>query len=386
LISSRLSGTGPVGKSGATSLVFRDPAISPLLSLGEELSIAIVQRNSDRQYLVALKDRMILADSATSLRVGDKLRVRVDQQHPQLVLRVISDNVAARDILTENLRFFRSNPEELLGSLARTEGLLMQALVHPRLPLLLQDDIRNVLKLLQALRYSGKTLNHGNYLRDYPTDLGLLMESHLKKILLAKGEQGLGNGRVPEGLKELLLQLPGKMGSLVMDASLPEELRITLHEALSAAEKTVKTIENQQIVNVMLQEAEHACLLQIPLLFPGGMKLVDILIREDDRADPASQGHRSFAVELFLDLDMLGHLLVELHLKDRQIGCVCKCEEKPVQEFIASCLPELQEKLFTVGYRVERLTCVLEKDLQRQRAAHQGDCQLYSAESVNLFA
>ena len=386
MIPSLLSGTSVIAKTGASSLVFRDPAISSLLSIGEELNVSIVQRHSARQYLVALKDRMILADSATPLGVGDELRVRVDQQHPQLVLRVLSENAAARDILTENLRLFRANPEGLLGNLARTEDLLAQAIVHPRLPSLLQNDIRTILKLIQALRYSGTTMDNGNYLRDYPIDLGLLMESHLKKVLLAKGERGVRSDRVSGGLKELLLQLTGKVSTLPSDNTLPQELRLTLQQVQSSAEKTAKMIENQQVINVMLQEMEHTYLLQIPLLFPGGMKLGDILIREDDRADRASGGPRSFAVELFFDLDMLGHVLIELHLKDKQIGCVCKCEEAAVREFISSRLPELQEKLLTVGYRVERLACVLEKDLERQRLALQGNYQLYSAESINLFA
>jgi hypothetical protein len=385
VIPSLLSGTRVIVKTGASSLVFRDPAISSLLSIGEELKVSILQRHSARQYLVALKNRMILADSAAPLGVGDELRVRVDQQRPQLVLRVLSDHAPARDILAENLRLFRANPEGLLGNLARTEELLAQAIIHPQLPALLQNEIATILKLIRALRYSGTATDNGSYLHDYPIDLGLLMESGLKKLLLAKGEQGLSSDRASGGLKELLLQLTGKVGTLLVDDTLPAELQLPLQEVLSSSEKTVKMIENQQVINVMLQETERAYLLQIPLQSPAGMKLGDIFIREGDRADQASGGSRSFAVELFFDLDMLGHVLVELHLNDKQIGCVCKCEETVVREFIASRLPELQEGLLTVGYRVERLVCVLEKDLSRQRLAFQGNCQLFTAESVNLF-
>jgi hypothetical protein len=385
LIPSLISGTGIIAKTGTPSLVFRDPAISSLLSVGEELSVSIAQRHSARQYLVALKDRMILADSATPLRVGDELRVRVDQQHPQLVLRVLAENGAARDILTENLRWFRANPEGLLGNLQRTEVLLAQAIVHPKLPPLLQNEIRTIARLIQTLRYSGTAIDNRNYLRDYPIHLGLLMESHLK-VLLAKGEQGGRNDRVSGGLKELLLQLAGKLSALPTDDTLPAELRLSLQQVQSSAEKTAKAIENQQVINVMLQEMEHTYMLQIPLQFPGGTKLGDILIRKDDRTDRTSGGPRSFTVELFFDLDMLGHVLIELHLKDKQLGCICKCEEATVREFISSRLPELQEELFTLGYRVERLACVVEKDLEKQRLTLQGNYQLYSAESINLFA
>ncbi len=385
MIPSLLSGARVVAKTGAPSLFFRDPAISSLVSVGEELNVSIVQRHSARQYLVAIKDRTLLADSATPLKVGDELRVHVDQHHPQLVLRVLSENGAARDILTEHLRFFRANPEGLPGNLQRTEILLAQAIMNPRLPPPLQNEIRAILKVIQMLRYPGTAIDNSNYLRDYPIDLGLLMESRLKKALLAKGERGGRNDRIFGGLKELLLQLTGKLGALPSDDTLPAELRLTLQQVQSSAEKTAKAIENQQVINVMLQEVEHAYLLQIPLQFPGGMKLGDILIREDDRTDRTSGDPRSFAVELFLDLDMLGHVLIELHLKDKQLGCVCKCEEAVVHEFITSCLSELREKMSALGYRVDRLACVVEQDLEKQRLTLQGNYQLYSAESINLF-
>jgi hypothetical protein len=194
------------------------------------------------------------------------------------------------------------------------------------------------------------------------------------------------NERVAGGLKELLLRLMDKLGNLLMDDTLPAELRLTLQQAQSSAEKNVKTIENQQVINVMLQETEHTHLLQIPLLFPGGMRLGDIFIREDDRTDRSSGSPRTFTVELFFDLDNLGHVLIELHFKDKQIGCLCKCEEEAIREFISSRLSELQQKLFTSGYRIERLTCVLERDLEKQRLAAQSNYQLYSSESINIFA
>jgi hypothetical protein len=385
LIPSLPSRTGPVAKTGESYPAFNDPVASSLLSVGEELSASVVQRHSVRQYIVALKDRVILADSATSLKVGDTLRLRVEQQYPQLVLRVLAENTAQKEILLEHVRFFRANPEGLLGNLSMTETLLTQAIVHPRLTPLLRHEIETILKLIQALRYPGTAMDGCDYLRAYPTNIGLLMETHVKRALGAMEERGMTNDRASGGLKELLLHLTGNICSLLTDDTLPEGLRLTLEQTRSSAEKMVETIENQQIINAMLQETEHTYLLQIPLLVPGGMKLSGILIREDDRSDRASRGFRSFAVSLFFDLDMLGHVLIELRITNKQIGCVCKSEETAVLGLISSRLPELQEKLFAGGYRVERLSCVLEKDLSMHRLILQSDCNLYSAESINLF-
>lgn len=386
MISSPLSAPGPLAKPQAPSLVCGETAGPSLLSLGEELDVTVVQRNSADQYVVACKGRMILADSATPLKPGDTLRVRVDQNHPQLVLRVVGDDAASRAILTENLRLFRANRSELPGALARTETLLLQSLGHPRLPPPLRQHIPAVLQLLQALRYPGGAAQDGSYLRGYPIDLGLLMESGLKKALLTKGDRAAGDGRVSGGLKELLLDLPARMAGALGDASLPEELRHTLQETLSSAEKTAKAIETQQAVNVMLQEAERAFLLQIPLPFPNAMKPVDILIREEERADSSSDGRRSFSVEMFFELDALGPVLVELHLKDRAVRCVSTCQETAAREFVSSHLAELREQLSAVGYRIEQLTCHLAEDLQTKRAARKNNSLLYSAECINFFA
>jgi hypothetical protein len=384
LISPTLSGTSATTKT-PSSLVFRDPAPVSLFSVGEELKVSIVQRLSARQYLVALKDRMIRADSETPLRAGDELRVRVDQQHPQLVLRVLSENTATRNISLEILRFFQANPEELVNNFARTEGLLAQAALAPRLSPLLLDDIRTILNVMQALGYSRSALDNRNYLRGYLTDLGFLVENYLKKALLGKSEQVLRNDRAPGGLKGLLSKFLEKMNVLLKDETLTEDLQFILKQLHMSTEKTIKIIENQQIINVMLQETEKACLLQIPLVFPGGMKLAEILIRGNDQADPPYGAPRSFMAELFFDLDILGHILIELHCTDKQIGCLCKCEETAIREFISSRLPELLEKLVTSGYRVKWLNCVLEKDLDEQRLARRTNYQPYAAESIDMF-
>jgi hypothetical protein len=39
-----------------------------------------------------------------------------------------------------------------------------------------------------------------------------------------------------------------------------------------------------------------------------------------------------------------------------------------------------------VGYRVERLICVVEEDLEKQKAALYRNYRLYAGESINIFA
>jgi hypothetical protein len=212
------------------------------------------------------------------------------------------------------------------------------------------------------------------------------MESNVKKTLLTKGERGLLNNSTPCGVKGLLFHLAEKLSALLGDDALPDEIRLSLQELQASAEKTVKTIENQQILNVMLRETENTSMLQIPLLSPGGMKLAEVFIQDDDHADSLSGDRHAFTVALLFDLDMLGHVLIELRVHDKRLDCLFKCSEEAIQAFIFSHLPELQEKLLDVGYRVERMTCVVEEDLEKQKAALRRNYRLFTGESINIFA
>jgi hypothetical protein len=379
------SATGIV-KTAPSSLVLRDPAVLSLFSIGDEVTIAVVQHISARQYLMNVKERMILADSEAPLQAGSELRVRVDQQHPRMVLRILSESAAPRNIFAENLRFFRANPQGLLTNLMQAENLLTQAILHPRISLFLHDDIDILLQLIQTLRYSQNTLSNRDFLQDYAAELGMLMESDVKKALLTNGERGLRNNSTPSGVKGLFYRLAEKLSTLLGDDTLPDEIRLSLQQLQASAEKTVRTIENQQILNVMLREMENASMLQIPLLFPGGMKLAEVFIQDDDHTNSPLGDRHSFTVSLLFDLDMLGHVLIELHVHDKRLDCLFKCDEEAVQAFIFSHLPVLQEKLIDVGYRVERLTCVVEEDLEKQKIALCRNCRLYTAESINIFA
>jgi hypothetical protein len=214
----------------------------------------------------------------------------------------------------------------------------------------------------------------------------MLMESGVKKALLAKGERGVHNSSAPRGMKGLLHRLAEKLSALLGEDALPGEIRLSLQQLQTAAEKTVRTIENQQILNVMLRETENTALLQIPLFFPGGMKLAEILIREDDHADSAAGDRHSFTVALLFDLDMLGQVLIELRAHDRKLTCLFKCGKEAVQAFLFPHLAALQERLLDLGYRVEQLTCVVEEDLETQKAALCRNYRLYTGESVNIFA
>jgi hypothetical protein len=385
-MSSLFANTTGVVKTGQSSLVFRDPTIWSLFSIGDEVTITVVERISARQYLMNVKERMILADSVAPLQTGSALRVRIDQQHPRMVLRILSESAVQRDIIAENIRFFRVNPQGLLTNLMQAEDLLTQAILHPRISILLQDDIAILLQLIHTLRYSENTLGNRDYLRDYAATLGMFMESDVRKALLVKGERGLRNDSTPSGVKGLFYCLAENLNNLLRDDTMPDDLRLFLQQLQASAEKTVRTIENQQILNVMLRERENASMLQIPLLIPGGMKLAEVFIKDNDNAYAPSRYRHSFTVALLFDLDILGQIFIELHVHDKRLECLFICSEEMIQEFVFSHLPELQEKLLDMGYRVDRMNCVVEEDMEKQKTIIYQNYQLFAGGSINVFA
>jgi hypothetical protein len=376
---------GAVAKHAPLSLISKDPAAPSLLSIGEEAKISIMQRLSSRQYLVAVKDRMVLADSAVPLKAGAELLVRVDSQHP-LMLRILSEADSPMSVFTQHLRFFRANPQGLWTNFIHLEELLAKAILDTRLSAALRNDIRVLLQSMGTLRYSQDAVGNRNYLRNYPRDLGLLLESSLKKILLANGERKPANDGTWGGVKGLLFHLAEKVSDSLGDAMLPEETRLFLTRLQTSVEESVRAIENQQILNVMLQETERTHMLQIPLMFPGGMTLGEIFIHSDDQGAAAAGGEKTFTIELLLEMDLLGHLLVEVRVHDKKLDCSCRCGDEVVREFISSQLPELRLRLVSAGYSVERLACVFEPDLEEQESARRGQHLLYTSESINLFA
>ncbi|MCX5836694.1 MAG: hypothetical protein NTX62_06960, partial [Deltaproteobacteria bacterium] len=85
---------------------------TPLISLmiGENLDARVLAHDRDHRVLLQIKNTPLIADTQIPLQTGDKLTVRVDQLHPNIVLRIISREDA--DIIKANefVKLFRSNP------------------------------------------------------------------------------------------------------------------------------------------------------------------------------------------------------------------------------------------------------------------------------------
>ncbi|MBU8911021.1 MAG: hypothetical protein KOO65_07110, partial [Desulfobacterales bacterium] len=162
---------------------------------------------------------------------------------------------------------------------------------------------------------------------------------------------------------------------------------------LPAAEKlegfvrsSLKTIDSHQVINYMFQEYEGKYMFQIPLLFPEKFGLAEIFVkfRDQDSQGKDRQGEKS--VLFLLNMDALGDMVVEAKIKTKKIGCVLKCENEIVCDFIRPFLKDLGDKLTALGYEIDYLKCVTEKDNLKIKSEHREFQNLFSLEGVDILA
>ena len=67
----------------------KNPIPFPGISIGEILEAGVAEKMGDQKMLITLKGVSMQADSEVQLNAGDKIQVKVEAIHPQLVLRVV---------------------------------------------------------------------------------------------------------------------------------------------------------------------------------------------------------------------------------------------------------------------------------------------------------
>ena len=245
-------------------------------------------------------------------------------------------------------------------------------------------DFQKIFTLLKSLLFSAETKG-GNFLGDYLSKLGLTVESQLRKVV--EGRSNIASGDLQaENLKGLLTELSSDLHNLLMNQdSLDREEKTALASLSKFVDSAVKTIESQQIINVILQEAENKYLFQIPIVFPDGVRKGDIFVEYDGHSK--NEGDKGqYRVNFFLTMDVLGDMIINAGLKGNKIDCVLKCADGNVCDFISSSLEELRKSLLGFGCNIDTLKCVKEFDLEKEKSDYYQDRVLFQSEVIDLFA
>jgi hypothetical protein len=338
----------------------------------------------DQKMLITLKGVSMQADSEVHLNAGDKIQVKVETLHPQLILRIIEGGYSEESNLADYMRWHRSNPEALSHMLTEAMRQFNSADLGKLLRYLPGADFQKIFTVLKSLLYSAETKG-SNFLRDYLSKLGLTVESQLRKVV--EGRSGIGNSDLQaENLKGLLTELSSDLHNLLMNRdSFDGEEKIALDSLSKYVDSSIKTIESHQIINFILQEAENKYLFQIPIVFPDGVRKGDIFVEYDRHAREKGEKGQ-YRIIFFLSMDVLGDMIIDAELKGDKIDCVVKCADQNICDFISSSLGELRESLLSLGCKIDMVKCVAGGDLAKEKLDYYQDRVLYNSDVIDLFA
>lgn len=356
----------------------------PGIAIGEILETGIIEKFGERNVLITLKGLNIPAETDMILNVGDKIRVQVERLHPQMILRIIETGSREESTVTDYLKLHRANPNAISTMMTEAIKHFSQENMDKLFCRLSGDDSHKIVNILKSLFLSSKTLDN-NFLKNYLSNLGLLTESQLRKVL--EGESGSIKGNFqPQNLKSLFIQLSENICNAFMgkETYSPEELKL-LQSLVEYVDSSIKTIESQQVINVVLQESESKYLFQIPLLFPDCVRRGDIFIEYDRNAGRGEQNGK-YRVIIFLSMDILGDMIIDARLTEGKINCCIKCSAREVCDFISPYIEELREKLKAIGCELDAVDCVVRGDLIEEKNDYYQELALYSREVINLFA
>ncbi len=357
----------------------------PGLSIGEILEAGVIEKAGDKNILITLKGVTIPADSEVALNAGDRIRVKVESLHPQVILRVVDIAGSEESRVTDYLKLYRANPEALSQMIAETTVLFNTVNLGKILRYLPEEDFQKILKLLKMLVMSPETKGK-NFIKDYTGNLGLLMESQLRKLVEGGSGEG-GSAFPPQSLKDLLVKLSGDIDNLLAKKeTLGHEEVIKLTRLSEHVNASIKTIESHQIINFLLQETEATYLFQVPVFFPDGIRKSEIFIEYDRGADGKDRDKASYRVVIFLDMDILGDMIIEAGLRGEKIDCIIKCINQEICDLVSAFMDELHRSLLAAGCEINTMKCVAGNDLVKEKADYYRERVLYAREVIDLFA
>lgn len=309
---------------------------------------------------------------------------KVGQSSPPLTPRILGQELAPVALLTDALRFYRANPDALLGIFKKGQEIFYHPADSAGLSASAKEALVNIQKLMETLLVSPASLKDPLFLRNYITNLGLSLESQWQA--LAKQEKPLSQPPA-DNLKGSLLKLSAalqaqlKENSSLRAAELPE-----LQLLAKFTEGAAKAIETQQLLNVFSQENGDKYLLPIPLFFPTGVRNGEIIIDTGQGEGKRKGGMEDkFHVVMFLNMDNLGDMMVDATLAGKKLSGVFKFADQEAREYFSSFMDALRAALRQAGYECDYLTCTTTPNIRMERQDYHREI-FREQDAVNLYA
>lgn len=370
---------GPSQASQAAEIPKSAPI--PPLVLGERLNVLVLGDSHNRKILMQIKNSTFLAESSLPFQRGETVTVQVDQIYPTLVLRTISVEESEISRINEFLKFYRSNPGALKEMIASLKALFSEGTPNQLTQSLSKQEVQNLHKILAQIIISKDNIANPLFLKDYIVALGLTGERRLLKAL--SDPAALAGGKRGATLKEVLLKLSAELAAVQPAPGDNEPDGFRIRQFTDLADRAATVIESLQIVNVLAQEKDGLFMLQIPVQFPDGIRMQELFI-ETDREKGEQDTGKQCRIVLFLDMDALGELAVDIGINEGTLHCALKCPDQNVFDFMQPFLPALGQALSEIDYAVGVIQCVLDRDIASWKRDFLQDHSLFTRNSIDV--
>jgi len=376
--------------TGSSNSVQLTKTITEPLSFrrGDVLRALVVEKMNHNEVLLSTRGSILLAKSDLSLNAGDHLDLKVDETYPEILLRLMSP--ADADIIPyrSNLAMFRSSPQGLFSVIKNGLGLF-QGDFQPITPFINKTEEDSILRMINSLIYSEKSLDNPLYLKEFITNIGYLLEKNLRKSSERATEKWKSSHlKSSKNLKSLLTELSSKLHRITEAAvsDLDPQLLESLKSLSSYADVSLETISNQQVVNVIGQEEDQGYYFQIPFQVDDDLRMADLFINFNDRYAKSTKRNDLLQFVLFLDMDALGDMMVNVTYNQKKLCGSFRCSRSDTRDFLLDYLGTLDDRLNSAGYGPNYFNVYLSSDLAKEKAEFIEDKIIYSKKVINCFA
>jgi hypothetical protein len=349
--------------------------------LGERLNVLVLGDSHNRKTLLQIKNSTLLAETPLPLQSGETLTVHVDQLHPTIVLRTIPAEDPQISRTNVFLKLYRSNPGALKEIVTWLKALFSEGMPNQLSPFLSKGEVQNLYKILNQIIISEDNIANPLFLKDYITALGLTGERRLMKAL--SDPAILEEKKSGATLKEILLKLSAEWSTVQTSPGDNEPDGRRIRQFSDLADHAATVIESLQIVNVLAQEQDGLYMLQIPIQFSDGIRMQELFI-ETDRENGEQDAEKQCHIVLFLDMDPIGELAVDMGIKEGTLHCTFKCPDQKVFDFMQPLLPALGQALSGIDYAVGVIQCVLDRNIPSWKQDFLQDHSLFTQNSIDV--
>jgi hypothetical protein len=357
------SSTNWASLAGKLGTVLTGEKLSANYAVGQLLEGKVEEALSGQHFLINFKGVKVVAESTVPLNAGQSVQVKVAQTSPQVILNLAMDGIEEQKALTF-LRANLSSSTSWADIVAKLEKILTGEKLY-QLDLAVDKGVlEKVVSSLASLSVNKDVADNPENLKQLVDRSGLSYESKLKDALLSN--TGLSknlNALVEKDLKGLLLKLSQDLEQVlgVMNKDGKAPVNPILNNLLEVVNASIEKIEINQLVNYLTSRNDQQVVLQIPVVLPEGIKTAELYIRSGGKRGKKGKTAEDCHIVFLLTMRNLGNLRIDTQVMEKKMKCAIQVDNREIARFVERNLPDLSQRLSGLGYRVEKLSCMVTK-------------------------